>query len=290
MKRVNNAGMFECSSVRVKNIRTFKHSIIRTLLSILPFAALAETNEVETLAVTNTWIVSNTTNSPAWTRQAVMARDNNAIIDPSGVFVSTAETAAQSNAVNRLQDVCDAAIEGMARAVGSLEAVTNQVPETAYHVAVAIPPPTAPASLMGFVVKEETDGTTDTQWVWYSHRLGRKPIRRVVYRTPSGDFSQNVEWVDWNADGETITAHGRTWNGCHKCTVTRPTAARGISAVTRLNEVFGGESGWSFGGVTVTVGGRTAVTTNLVGKTTGRVMIIDNGFLKTETKEAANEE
>ena len=54
---------------------------------------------------------------------------------------------------------------------------------------------------------------TDTQWVWYSHRLTRKPIRRVVYKTPTGEFSQNVEWVNWNADGETIKAYGRTWQG-----------------------------------------------------------------------------
>lgn len=255
------------------------------LFAALPAAVFGA--EIDTAAVvTNTWIVSDTTNSPAWTRQAVMARPDNTIIDPSGVFVSGAESAAASNTVNRVQEVSEAAIAGMAQAVGTLSAVTNQVPETAYHVAVSIAPPASPASMMGCVVRETTDGTTDTQWVWYSHRMGRKPIRRVVYQTPSGEYSQNAEWVDWNADGETITAYGRTWTGCHKCTILRPAAARGISAVTRINEVFGGASGWSFGGVVAIVSGRAAVTTNLVGKTTGRVMRIDNGFIKSETKEA----
>jgi hypothetical protein len=147
-------------------------------------------------------------------------------------------------------------------------------------VALAVPPPAAPAALMGFVVQESTDGATDTQYVWYSHRLSRKPIRRVVYKTPSGEFSQDVEWENWNADGETIAAFGRVWRGCHKCTIKRPTAARGISAVSRLNEVFGGSSGFDFGGMAVLVNGRPAVTTNLVSKVDGAKLTIENGFFK----------
>ena len=257
------------------------------LLSVicLSFAALAD--DTETAAVTNTWIVSNTTNANAWTRQAVMAKEDKTIIDPSGVLVAGAEAAAQSNAADRVTAISEAAIEGMRKAVGSLEAVTNQVPDTAYHVALAIPPPSTPLSLMGFVVKEETDGFTDTQWVWYSRALLRKPIRRVVYKTPSGEISQNVEWVDWSTEGETVTAYGRTWSGCHRCTIQRPTAARGVSAVSRLNEVFGGESGFDFGSVVVTVGGKVGITTNLTDAVTGTTLNIQNGFIKVQSKETA---
>lgn len=255
------------------------------ILAILPIVTLAD-DVLDTAAVTNTWLVSNSTNVKAWTRQAVMVKPDKTIIDLSETFVDTATAAAQSNTVDKLSALSDAAKAGMEEAVGALKAVTNQVPPTAYHVAVSIPPPAAPAALMGFVVKEITDGTTDTQWVWYSHRLVRKPIRRVVYKTPSGEFSQDAEWVDWDADGETIEAYGRTWQGCHKCNILRPTPARGISAVTRLNEVFGGENGFDFGGMAVLVNGRPAITTNLTNTATGETMRIDNGFIKTITKEA----
>jgi hypothetical protein len=242
---------------------------------------------VEPLAVTNLHLVSQGTNISAWTRQAVMAKEDNTIIDPSGVFVAAAESAAHSNAADRIVQLSDAAVAGMRSAVGALEAVTNQVPKTAYHISLALPPPSSPASLMGYVVKESTDGDVDTQWVWYSHRLSRKPIRRVVYRTPSGEFSQNAEWVDWSEDGETISAYGRTWQGCHKCTILRPAAARGISAVSRLNEVFGGSSGFDFGSVIVTIGGKAGVTTNLVDAASGVKLSIKNGFFQNTKKDAA---
>jgi hypothetical protein len=244
-------------------------------------------DEPETTAVTNVWLVSDSTNAHAWTRQAVMAKEDNTIIDPSGAFVATAEAAAQASAAEKVTELSQAAIEGMRSAIGGLEAVTNQVPPTAYHVSIALPPPDSPQSLMGFVVKEETDGATDTQWVWYSHRLDRKPIRRVVYRTAGGDISQNAEWVNWDVDGEMVSAYGRTWQRCHKCTIIRPKAAQGISAVTRQNEVFGGASGFDFGSVIVTVGGRPGITTNLTDAATGATLHIVNGFIKTPTKEAA---
>lgn len=243
-------------------------------------------DDPETAAVTNTWLISNSTNIQAWTRQAVMVRpDKKTIIDPSETFVDAATAAAESNTVDKLSQLSDAAKAGMDEAVAALTGVTNQVPPNAYMVTIAVPPPSAPAALMGFVVKESTDGATDMQWVWYSHRLARKPIRRVVYKTPTGEFSQDVEWENWNADGETIAAFGRVWQGCHKCNIKRPTAARGISAVSRLNEVFGGSSGFDFGGMAVLVNGRHAVTTNLVSKVDGAKLTIENGFFKTITME-----
>lgn len=246
-------------------------------------AALAD--EPETAAITNTWLISNSTNVKAWTRQAVMVKPDNKIIDYSETFVDAATAAAQAETTDKLASLSDAAKAGMDEAVGGLVAVTNQVPPNAYHVTVSIPPPSAPASLMGFTVKQTTDGTVDTQWVWYSHQLKRKPVRRVVYKTPSGEYSQNAEWANWTAEGETIEAYGRTWYGCHKCTIPRPKAAQGISAVSRLNEVFGGASGFDFGGVLVMVNGRPAITTNLVNAATGDTMRIENGFIKNITKE-----
>ncbi|MBO7236659.1 MAG: hypothetical protein J6V45_01075 [Kiritimatiellae bacterium] len=253
-------------------------------LLILPFSLFAD--ELDTAAVTNTWIVSNSTNIKAWTRQAVMIKPDKTIIDPSGIFVDTATAAAESNAVDKVSSLADAAKLGMESAIEGLESVTNQVPENAYQVSLAIPPPQLPKSLMGFVVKESTDGVTDTQWVWYSQTLKRKPVRHVVYRTPTGDISQNAEWVDWTEAGETISAYGRTWSSCHKCTIARPAAARNITAVSRLNEVFGDKNGFDFGGVVVFVADKPAVTTNLVNSVTGETLVIQNGFIKKQTKEA----
>ena len=101
-------------------------------LLILPFSLFAD--ELDTAAVTNTWIVSNATNIKAWTRQAVMVKPDKTIIDPSGVFVDTATAAAQSNAVDKASSLADAAKLGMESAIEGLEAVTNQVPENAYQV------------------------------------------------------------------------------------------------------------------------------------------------------------
>lgn len=259
-------------------------------LVLILCAKVVRADEAQSAAETNTWLVSNSTNVQAWTRQAVMVKPDKTIIDPSDTLVDTATAAAQSNTVDKISGLSEAAKAGMEEAIRGLEEVTNQVPPNAYHVALTIPPPTAPASLMGFVVKQETDGTIDTQWVWYSHRLKRKPVRRVVYKTPTGEFSQNVTWDKWDADGETIKAYGRTWQGCHKCTIPRPKAAQGISAVTRLNEVFGGSSGFDFGGVVVMVNRRAAITTNLVNAATGETMRIDNGFIKPIAKEVSDNE
>ncbi len=254
------------------------------LCTLCSFNLAALADEPLPTAATNEMILSsNVKTVKAWTRQAVMVRPDKTIIDPSRTFVDAATMAAQSNTVDKIAELSAAAKAGMEVAVGALTAVTNQVPDVAYHVTVTIPPPAAPSSLMGFVVKETTDGTTDTQWVWYSHALARKPTRHVVYKTPQGEFSQDVEWVDWDGPGEVIYSYGRIWHGCKKCTIPRPTAARGISAVTRLNEAFGDKGGFSFDGMIVTVGGRAAITTNLVNAANGATLLIENGFIKKES-------
>ena len=110
-------------------------------------------DEPETAAVTNTWLISNSTNVKAWTRQAVMVKpDKKTIIDPSETFVDTATAAAESNTVDKLTQLSDAAKAGMDEAVADLTGVTNQVPPNAYMVTLSVPPPSAPASLMSFGV------------------------------------------------------------------------------------------------------------------------------------------
>lgn len=275
--------------------------LVFAVISVLLFALLGaaifcglcmkafaeETNSAESASVkTNTWVVSNTIESKAWTRQAVLATPSNTIMDLSGVFVGAAEASVQSNAAERVSEVSQAAIEGVRASFASLYAVTGQVPKVAYHVSLSIAPQSATKALQGYVVKEETDGVTDTQWVWYSHALPAAPIRRVEYVTPSGRFSQSVVWDTWNATGVTVTAsNGRVWEGCHRCTVTRPVSARNIPGLTRKNERFGGANGFDFGSALVTVGGRPTRTGSVTNDITGEVWRFDNGVLQTEVKE-----
>jgi hypothetical protein len=259
------------------------------LLAIcLSFAARA-TNGVEIAAAikTNLVIKSDTVESLGWTRQAVMVTPSNRVMDPSGKLVEAAEASVQSNEAERISAVADAAVAGMRDAFDALYAVTGMVSDIAYHVAVTLPPGDAPASLQGFVVKEETDGLVDTQWVWYSQGLAAPPVRRVEYTTPSGVFSQPVTWIGWKNDGETVAANGRTWNGCHRCEVVRPVAARNLPALTRKNEIFGGSGGFDFGAALVTVGGKAAFTGSVTNELTGEVLKFDNGVLKKgEAKDA----
>ena len=239
--------------------------------------------------VTNVYLVSDVAKGKAWTRQAVLATPSNTIMDLSGVFVSTAEAAVHSNEAERISAVSSAAIAGMQSAFGALYAVTGNLPKTAYHVTLSFPPAEAGASLQGYVVKESTDGVVDTQWVWYSHELPMPPVRYVEYLTPAGRSSVGAKWVSWSAAGETITVNGRTWKGCHRCTVTRPQSARNIPALTRQNDTFGGANGFDFGAAIVTVGGRPTRTGYVTNDITGEVIYFNNGVLKTEAKNA-NEE
>lgn len=245
------------------------------------------TSAPEAAAVTNVFIVSDVVESKAWTRQAVMVTPSNRVMDLSGKLVEAADVAVLSNEAERVSAVSDAAVAGMRSAFSALYAVTGNVPDVAYHVAVTLPPSDTPASLQGYVVKEETDGLVDTQWVWYSQSLAAPPVRRVEYTTPSGVFSQPVTWIGWKNDGETVTANGRTWNGCHKCECVRPAAARNLPALTRKNDIFGGSGGFDFGAALVTVGGKAAFTGVITNELTGEILRFDNGVLKKGEKKDA---
>lgn len=261
-------------------MRLFAFLILSVVTAAADTGSGVSTSAPEAAAVTNVFIVSDVVESKAWTRQAVMVTPSNRVMDLSGKLVEAADVAVLSNEAERVSAVSDAAVAGMRSAFSALYAVTGQVSDVAYHVAVTLPPSDTPASLQGYVVKEETGGLVDTQWVWYSQSLAAPPVRRVEYTTPSGVFSQPVTWIGWKNDGETVTANGRTWNGCHKCEVVRPVAAWGNPALTRKNEIFGGSGGFDFGAALVTVGGKAAFTGVITNELTGEVLKFDNGVLK----------
>lgn len=104
-------------------------------------------------------------------------------------------------------------------------------------------------------------------------------IRDVVYETHDRAATNKVAWVDWQTT-ETITHNGRTWEGCHRCTVTRPTWAQGVTCLDLPNDRLGGPSGFDFGDLLVTVGGDPAYTGIVSNGVTGAVLYFDNGFCK----------
>ena len=268
-------------------MRLFAFFILSVVTAAADTGSGVSTSAPEAAAVTNVFIVSDVVESKAWTRQAVMVTPSNRVMDPSGKVVEAADLAVLSNEAERISAVADAAVAGMRDAFSALYAVTGNIPDVAYHVAVTLPPGDAPASLMGYVVKEESDGVTDVQWVWYSHALAAPPVRRIEYTTPSGTISQGVTWIGWKNEGETITANGRTWKGCHKCECVRPAAARNLPALTRKNDIFGGSGGFDFGAALVTVGGKATYTGVVTNDVTGEILRFDNGVLKKGEKKDA---
>lgn len=261
-------------------MKLFAFAILSVVTAAADTGSGVSTPAPEAAAVTNVHIVSDVVESKAWTRQAVMVTPSNRVMDLSGKLVEAADVAVLSNEAERVSAVSDAAVEGMRSAFAALYAVTGNIPDVAYHVAVTLPPAEAPASLMGYVVKEETDGVTDVQWVWYSHTLAAPPVRRIEYTTSAGTISQPVTWIGWKNEGETVTANGRTWKGCHKCECVRPASARNVPALSRKNEIFGGVGGFDFGSALVTVSGKATFTGIITNDVTGEVLRFDNGVLK----------
>ena len=149
----------------------------------------------------------------------------------------------------------------------------------ALALALIVRPETTRTNLTFYVVKTETDGHTDTQWVWCNWDLAMAPNRFVVYETFGKCATNKFNWTDWNAKMN-VTVNGRTWQGCRKGTVTRPDWARGESCLDLPNDRLGGPQGFDFGDLTITVGGRTPFTGFVTNNVSGEVMYFDQGFYK----------
>ena len=129
------------------------------------------------------------------------------------------------------------------------------------------------------VPQSETDGITDTQWVWFNRTIDLEPRRFVVYETYDRASTNKVEWVDWT-NAVTVTHNGRTWEGCHVCTVTRPEWAQGGACLDKPNDTFGGLGGMDFGDLLLTCGNVPLYTGFVTNGVTGQVLYFDNGFNK----------
>ena len=250
-----------------------------TLAAILA-AAAARAQLAATAGTTNIVITSETITEPAWKRQVVMQDGaTGEIMNDSGAVGSAAESAAAGDAAERAAEIGDAANEAMTNALQTLVAAQADAATNAIALALVIMPETSRTHLTAYVVKTETAGAVDTQWVWYNRQIDLAPNRYIVYQTQDRAATNKAEWVDWQTPTN-LTHNGRTWEGCHVCTVTRPTWAQGVKCLDLPNDRLGGPSGFDFGDLLLTVGGDPAYTGIVSNGVTGAILYFDNGFCK----------
>lgn len=244
------------------------------LLALLPFAVVAQDRSAG--IVYNSAVVTNN----AWKRSVVMRREpTGEIFNDRGKVGSAAEVAAANAVADGAAAMAEAARDSMTNQVRRLEEAAASTASNSLAIALVVRPETSRTNLTFFVVKTETDGYTDTQWVWCNWSIDFPPNRFVVYRTYGQCSTNKFSWTDWSATTN-VTVNGRTWYGCHKGTVTRPEWARNESCLDLPNDRLGGPSGFDFGDLTITVGGRTPFTGFVTNGITGEVLYFDQGFNK----------
>lgn len=232
-------------------------------------------------ATTNEVIASEIIEEPAWRRQVVMQRADGTIYNDGGAVGSAAETAAIDELAESAHEIAEAAQTVLTNQFARLREASSHAATNAVALAFAFAPESTRSNLTAYVVKTETNGTTDTQWVWYNRALALEPVRFVAYEMQGRAATNKVTWTDWDEPVD-VTVDGRTWQGCHVCTVARPEWARGLSCLDRPNDILGGPSGFDFGDMLITVRGNPAFTGIITNRLTGATLYFDNGFLKGE--------
>ena len=253
------------------------------LASLLPLAASAQL--LAPSGATNVVITSETMDEPAWKRRVVMKENaTGEIINDAGAVGDAAESAAAGTAAERAAEIGEAANAAMTNALHVLDAASATAATNAIALALVVMPETSRTNLTAYVVKTESDGITDTQWVWYNRKIGLAPNRYVTYQTHDHEATVKAVWADWT-NAVTVVQNGRTWSGCHKCTVARPVWAQGESCLDIPNDRLGGPNGIDWGDLVITVGGGTAYTGFVTNGVTGAVLYFDNGFCKGSPEE-----
>ncbi len=249
--------------------------VLYTGRAVPTFAQLAAGNESTNIVVT-----SETITELAWKRGVVMKSGaTGEIFNDDGAVGSAAAESASGEAAESAAEISDAANAAMTNALAVLDVAKGSAATNAIGIALIVPPETSRTNLTVYVVKTESDGAVDTQWVWFNRRIDLPPNRFVVYETYDRAATNKCEWTDWT-NAVTITHNGRTWEGCHVCTVIRPDWAAGLPCLDIPNEKLGGPSGFDFGDLLLTSGGEPLFTGFVTNGLTGEVLYFDNGFNK----------
>ena len=248
-------------------------------LGLLLFACMASALAAQDRAAAIVYN-SNVITNNAWKRDVVMRREpSGQIFNDQRQVGSAADLAAATATAEEAAAIADEANAAMTNEVRRLDDAAASASTNALALALVVRPETTRTNLTYYVVKTETDGVTDTQWVWCNWNLVIAPNRFVVYQTYGQCATNKFYWTDWNAPTN-ITVNGRTWNGCRKGTVTRPTWAQGGSCLDLPNDTLGGETGFDFGDLTLTIGGRTPFTGFVTNNISGEVLYFDQGINK----------
>lgn len=244
------------------------------LLAALPLALLAQDRSAGVSY--NSSVVTNA----AWRRYVVMRHEpSGEIFNDRGKVGSAAEVSAANEVADGASAMAEAANGSMMNQVRRLDEAAASASTNALALALVVRPETSRTNLTFFVVKTETSGAVDTQWVWCNRSIDYPPNRFVVYQTFGRCSTNKFTWTDWRSTTN-MTVNGRTWHGCHRGTVTRPDWAVGGSCLDLPNDRLGGPSGFDFGDLTITVGGRPPYTGFVTNRITGEVLYFDQGVYK----------
>lgn len=251
-----------------KRIRLF---LYMTLLSCICFA-----QDRSSSVVYNSSVVTNN----AWKRDVVMRHEpTGEIFNDQEKVGSAADVAAATATADAAAALAEAAHDSMTNQVRRLDDAASAASTNALALAFVVRPETTRTNITFYVVQTATDGVTDTQWVWCNWDVALPPNRFVVYQTFGQCSTNKFEWTDWSAKTN-VTVNGRTWYGCRKGTVTRPSWAQGGSCLDLPNDTLGGPYGFDWGDLTLTVGGQTPYTGFVTNNVTGEVLYFDQGFNK----------
>lgn len=246
----------------------------RLFLCMLPLACTCSAQDRSSSVAYNSAVVTN----KAWERVVVMRHEPvGDIYNDRGAVGRKAELLAADEMADAAAGVAEAAHDSMTNQTARLVAAAARASTNSVAIALVVRPETTRTNLTFFVVKTESDGVTDTQWVWCNWAIDFPPNRFVVYETFGQCATNKFKWTDWS-DATNMVVNGRTWNGCHKGTVVRPPWAQGKPCLDNANDRLGGPAGFDFGDLTITIGGETPFTGFVTNHVTDEVLFFSQGF------------
>lgn len=254
----------------------------RTIAIFALIALSAVADDAPLLGASNerTNIVSNIATVKQWKRQCVFVGADGKLLDESGQLVAYADEIGRQNRARDVQQVVEAAHDGMTNSLHRVYAMTNSIPERCITLRFSMKPSVQRQNFFAYVVEETSDGTNDVARYYFSHVLDIPPKMQRRYRNGESTVYVDGEWLNYTTNGVAVTdAQGVTWNGCNDIRFVRPSWAIGYPVRPNRHCTIGHPvSGLDFAGAMVFVDGRPTLT-GYVTNGTARAYF-DNGIYK----------
>ena len=170
----------------------------------IAFAALADDAPILGAANEKTNIVSNVATVRQWSRQYVFVDGAGALHDRSGKLVAWADEVGRQNRASDVQQVVQAAYDGMTNSLQRVYDMTNSVPERSLALRFSMKPSTGRQNFFAYIVDETSDGTNDVARYYFSHVLDVPPKVQRRYRNGESAVFVEGEWL-------TTRRTGRLW-------------------------------------------------------------------------------